>query len=506
MRIDTKKLVEQFKFFLGRLTSEPRVGGLYISDSALLYAEIYGGLKTAGVKLPPGIVVEGKIINPEQFRIALKQLHAAIDPNDKKTIPVAVVLPTAGIYTQSFTTPNVGRERLQESALLNLQMISPMVAETSYMSWQLMQETPDQFELLGAFTEKKFVDDFRVLLEEARLSPVVFEFSSLALSRLVALVGGGDVHPALLLQISSDGLNFSILRNNGLYFDYFRSWKSIQGNERQITREHFEEVITGEIQKVMNFTVSKFKESPSRLFMVAPGFEKDVQDLIKAHFGIPVAILKITTWNVSSQWYVAIGAALRTSEAGADEFLINLASEQIGAFFYREQALNFIRLWRGIVVGVFAVFLLLFAGSSYSLARELEGARNDLAIFSANTPLGELQKLQAQVQTFNGFVSSIRAVKTSGAPWSLFFQKVRESASSQNITIDRIDAPSINGTITLFAHTSAREAIIAFKNALAADTKNFADVNLLVSQISTLDDGSAAFQITLRFVGVASAN
>ncbi|MEK7089671.1 MAG: hypothetical protein AAB920_02520, partial [Patescibacteria group bacterium] len=236
MHIDTKKLVVQLKFFFGRLTSEPRVGGLHISDSALLYAEIYGGLKTAGVKLPPGVVMDGKILDPAQFRIALKQLHTAIDSNEKKTIPVAVVLPTAGIYTQSFTTPNVGRERLQESALLNLQMISPMATDTSYMSWQLMQETPDQFELLGAFTEKKFVDDFRVLLEEAHLSPVVFEFSSLALSRLVALVGGGDVRPALLLQISSDGLNFSILRNNGLYFDYFRSWKSIHCSERHIMR------------------------------------------------------------------------------------------------------------------------------------------------------------------------------------------------------------------------------------------------------------------------------
>ena len=126
---------------------------MHISDSALLYAEIYGGLKTAGVKLPPGVVMDGKILDPAQFRIALKQLHTAIDSNEKKTIPVAVVLPTAGIYTQSFTTPNVGRERLQESALLNLQMISPMATDTSYMSWQLMQETPDQFEV-GRITEK----------------------------------------------------------------------------------------------------------------------------------------------------------------------------------------------------------------------------------------------------------------------------------------------------------------------------------------------------------------
>lgn len=503
--MDTKIIVEKLKYFFSRLTSEPRVGGLHISDSGILYAAINGGLKTYGVKLPPGVVVNGRLVDAAQFRVALKQLHATISTNEKKVIPVTVVLPTADVYTQSFTTPNVGLERLEESALLNLQMISPMSPDASYMSWQLMQETPDQFELLGAFAEKKFVDDFRVLLEEARLSPVVFEFPSLSLSRLVALLGGGDAHPALLLQISSDGLNFSIMRNNGLYFDYFRSWKSIQGNERQITREHFEEVITSEIQKVMNFTVSKFKENPKRLFMVAPGFEKDVQDFIKTHFGISIAVLKITTWNVSPQWYVAIGAGLRMNEMGTNEFLINLASEKVGIFFYHEQALNFIRLWRSVVVGTLGIFFVLFAGSAYSLARTLENTQNDNAIFSAVSSLGEFQKLEEQARTFNRLVSRISSVRTAAAPWPVFFKKITTIAAAQNVVIDRIDAPSIKDVITLVAHTPAREAIINFKNVLASDT-NFSDVNLLVSQISTRDDGSAAFQITFRFVNIASAN
>lgn len=496
--MNTKKFLEKIKYFFSRLTSEPRVGGLHISDSGILYADINGGLKTAGVKLPPGVVVNGKLIDAGQFRVALQQLHKAIDANEKKIIPVVVALPTADIYTQSFTTPNVGRERLEESALLNLQMISPMSAEASYMSWQLMQETPDQFELLGAFAEKKFVDEFRVLLEEARISPVVFEFPSIALSRLVALVGGGDAHPSLLFQVSSDGLNFSILRNNGLYFDYFRSWKSIQGNEKQITKEHFEDVVTSEIQKVMNFTVSKFKESPVRLFMVAPGFEKDVQDFIKTHFGIPIAALKITTWNVSPQWYVAIGAALRMGESGSSEFLINLASEKVGLFFYREQAFNFIRLWRGIVVGVLSLFFVLYLGSAYSLARTLEGAQNEAAIFSANASLGEFQKLEDQARVYNALVSRIGAVKIMTSRWSEFFSTLNEISVAQNVMMDRVDAPSINDTITLVAHTPTRESIVNFKNVLATN-KNFSDVDLLVSQISTREDGSAAFQITFRF-------
>ncbi|MEI6479831.1 MAG: hypothetical protein WCO21_03360, partial [bacterium] len=505
-RINTKRIWEQMKFFFGQLSSEPRVGGLHLSDSALIYSDIFGGLKTSGVRLTPGIIVGGKIVDGNQFRVALKQLHLAIDPSGRKTIPVSVALPASGIYTQSFTTPNVGRERLNESALLNLQMISPMSTDTYYMSWQLLQETPDQFELLGAFADKKAVDEFRAPLEESLFSPVAFEFPSLALSRLIGLMGRGDSHPAILLQISGDGLNFSILRNNGLYFDYFRSWNSIQEGERQITREKLEEVVTTEVQKVMNFTVSKFKESPARLFLVAPGFEKDMQDFIKGHFGIPVAVLKITTWDVSSQWYVAIGSALRTSEEGKNEFLINLASEELGKFFYREQTLNFIRLWRGILVGVFALFFILFAGSSYSLARELESVNSGFSIFTANSSLAELQKLEGEVRVFNSFVSNMRSVKSVASAWPTLFKKVSNVSSANGITIDKLDSPSIRDMITLVAHAPTREKIIDFKNALSADTSNFSNVDLLVSQISTKEDGSSMFNITFRFIGVAPAN
>ena len=498
--MDTKKFLTQFSYFFNRLTSEPRVGGLHISDSAILYADIAGGLKTAGVRLAPGVISEGKVLDSAQLLAALKQLHASIDVNEKKIIPVAVSLPTSGIYTQSFTTPNVGRERLEESAYLNLQMISPMATDTSYMSWQMMQETPDQFELLGAFAEKKFIDDFRVLLDEAHLSPVAFEFPSLSLSRLVGLMGVGDAHPALLLQISGDGLNFSILRNNGLYFDYFRSWRSIQGDDRQITREHFEEVIVGEIQKVMNFTVSKFKETPQKLFMVAPGFESDVQEFIKNHFGLQVAILKITTWNVAPQWYVAIGAALRTSESsGGGDFVINLAAEQIGSFFYHEQTLNFIKLWRSIVIGVLAIFLILFGGSAYSLGKELENAKRDAAIFTSNPSSSELNTVRQQVGAFNMLVSNVRAVESTIAPWPSFFEKLTKSTNAQNVVIEKIDAPSLNGLITLLAHTNSYEGVLSFKNALAANN-NFSNVNLLVSQISARDDGSVGFQLTFNFV------
>ena len=102
---------------------------------------------------------------------------------------VVVVLPAATVYTQSFDIPNVGEDKLIESADLNLQMISPMPKETAYMSFERLQETPDRYELLGAFAERALVDRYWDILSQAKFPPIVFEFPGLALTRLFRSIG-----------------------------------------------------------------------------------------------------------------------------------------------------------------------------------------------------------------------------------------------------------------------------------------------------------------------------
>ncbi|MFA6407383.1 MAG: hypothetical protein WCV80_01615 [Candidatus Paceibacterota bacterium] len=499
-----KDIIQKLQFLLKQLSSEPLVGGLQISDYALQYVALKGGVQTASVKMPPGVVREGRLVDGVQFFAYLKQLHQIVLPGkEKEPIPVTVTLPPNVVYTQSFTVPNVGSERLAESAALNIQMISPMSPDTAYISWQVIRETPDQYELLGAFAEKKYVDEFQKFLEESYFSSVAFEFPSLSLSRLIALAGSADDSPSLLLQISSDGLNLSILKSRGLYFDYFRSWRSVQGESRQITRERFEEVIAEEIQKVINFTLSKFKESPKKLFMIAPGFETEVQNFVQLKFGISVAVLQITTWNISSQWYAAVGAALRESESRKRDILINVGSGRSGQYFYEEQGLKFLHLWRTIIIGVLGIFLLLFSGSAYVLASELKSTQRNLSIFSARIPAGELQRLEENVRVFNALVKTARSVKDTSEPWTTFFSRIKTIAAANKAVIDSIGATSLKKLITLNAHVADNNAIITFKNAIAAE-KDFKDVDLLVSQITTREDGSAGFQLTFFFVGIPS--
>ena len=498
-----KKFFQQLSAFFERLSSKPKLGGLQITDSALLYVEFDGKVKTAGVRLQPGAVREGRVVDSVALLAALNQLHAAINPDEKAIVPTNVVLPAHGVYTQSFNVPNVGRERLVESAQLNIQMISPMAADTSYMSWQVMQETQDQFEILGVFAERTFVDSFRVLLEQAHFSAVSIEFPSLALARLAAQTNGANPHPCLLLQVTGEGINLSILRNNGLYFDYFRSWRSVQGEERTITREKFERVVGEEVQKVINFTVSRFKETPQKLFAVAPGFEADIQAFIQAHFSLAIVFLTYPSADLTSQWYVAIGSALREQESRTNDRLITLAPAGSGSFFYREQAMNFIVLWRGITAAVLGTFLIFFAGGAYVLAREQADTKNDLSIFSANVPTKELSDLQKQVGNFNTLVGMIRSTKERSSPWSVFFSRIDALSRANDVVIERVDTTTLKESISMLAYVSGYDGLTKFKKALEAE-KDFSNVKLSVAAITQRPDGSVEFQISFNFAAIAT--
>ena len=496
--MNIKILLEKIKFFLERLSSKPILGGLQISDSALLYVELSGNRTTAGVRLDPGIIREGKIVDIEKLRLALQQLHASINADPKNIIPVTVVLPTAGVYTQSFNMPNIGSEKIEESAALNLQMISPMAPETSYISWQVLHETQDQFELLGAFTERAFVDSFRTLLEEEHFSPVAMEFPSLALSRLLFIAGNIDTQASLLLQVTNEGLNLSILRNKGLYFDYSRTWRSIQGEDHEITRERFERVVVEEVQKVTNFTISKFKETPKKLYMVAPGYEKEIQTFVQVRFGMSVIPMQIASMNLNPQWYVAVGAALREEDSRKSDRLISLAPADIGSFFYREQALSFIMLWRSLAAAVLGTFIIFFSGSTFVLARELVNSRNDLSIYSANIPTNELTQLMTQVRTFNTLVRNIQTVQAITSPWPKFYRRLIAVTNANQVVIDRVEVITIKDPIMLTAHTSGVEGVTNFRKALALE-KDFSAINLYVSEIATREDGSVGFRIKFTY-------
>lgn len=501
-----KKHFKKLSIFLGnalqRLSSRPKIGGLQITDSSIQYVFLSGDGNRPlifSLNLPPGIVRAGKVQDKNKFRQVLKQLHnyvTAGKPNDN--IKIVVSLPSAITYSKEFSIPNVGEERLEEAAKLNLQMISPIPIENAYMSWQVIEETPDAYEILGAFAEKQVVEDFRTSLEDVGFYPVVFEFSSIALSWTINKVMGPQKEPALVINVFGDGMDIFLLKNGFIHFDYFRSWQSIQGASREIKKSLFEEVVVEEVRRVVGFTSNRFSEALKRVIVVAPGLERDVKNMIERNFDLKVAPLVAHFGQLGPAWYTVIGSALRGSWSGTRDNFISLGMEKTGDRFYLDQVISFILVWRNIFVGAF-IFLLVFLGGASLLFRVYPHALEErTSILNIGSQQAEFEELKKRAEEFNILVAKIGNVKRSAGANSLFLEVLENIGKNNDVVLDRIKLISFDKEIKVSARAPDFDTVTRFKDSLLEDER-FSLVQLPFSGVGSTEKGFISFSVDFIF-------
>jgi hypothetical protein len=490
---------QKVKLFLEKLSFKPIIGGLQITDSAVYCLFIEKEIKTFSLRLPVGAIVGGKPQNYDVLKKAFTELHNLILPEKNNAkIPVIVSLPAAVVYSQIFNVPNVGEEKLPESAELNLQMISPIPQGIAYSAWQKIGELKDSYELLGAFTERTVVDSYSQLLDETGFSPMAFEFPGLSLSRLIGQFMNSVSYSVMVFQISSDGLSIFVLKNGRIYFDYFRSWRSIQGESREISRQLFYEVVKEEVERVLNFAQSRFKEKITNVFLIAPGFEVEIQNFLESQFGFKALPLQFRSWPVQPNWYVALGAALRGGIDRSKDTEISLTPKSAIELFYEEQLLNFVIRWRNIFSAVLIVFVIVFGLSSYFLVKHFQTLESRVAGFRIGGQEKELAAYEEKAKEFNRLVQGIAAVKKNAEDWHKVFSELNRKALDFKINLESVQAPSLSDTFTVIAKAPDYNGIVNFKKSLT-ETNIFTGVDLVVPRIVNLESGTVLFTLTFRY-------
>lgn len=496
------KFFEKVNYWFEKLSSRPKIGGLQISDSALQFVLIERGQPlTAALRLPPGVIKNGQLQNRQSFLELLRQLHGMIKPDkDSEKIRTIVNLPAELVFSQSFNVPNIDPELADESARLNMQMISPLPPERVYLSWQKIGETSEQIEFLGAVAEKKNIDEFTGVLAEANFQPTAFEFPALALARLISKVLTPGSKAVLTLHISSDGLDLFILKNNQLYFDHFRSWQSIQGEGRQITRSVFEAAVADEVQRVINFTISHFKEKLIQVLLIAPGFEEEIKKLLESTFKLQVSPLTARSFAaLGPSWFATLGSALRGVIDRSKDTDISLSILTSVEEYYQEQTLHFVILWRNIIVGAAVIFLVVFIGVNIFLVNILNQTQAQLEGFKTQPIIQELTELQSKAGDFNRLVALVENVKNARPSWLPILDQLQRLASKHRISFDRLIITSIGQPIQISARAPSSAAAVAFKNALVQES-NFTNVDLPLASVATLEDNSVSFSLSFSLV------
>ncbi len=489
------------KFFsiLKKLSSQPAIGGLEISDSAIRFLRIDDGkITTASLRLPPGIILDGKINDRQNFLAALKNVYSQLTKIKKVPKIYAIVcLPVSVVYSQSFSIPVINHENLEEAAELNLQMASPIKLEKAYSDWQIIGKDTNQMDALGAFVENSVVDEYDQCLRESGFLPTAFEFPALSLSRLIKELGPAiDIDkPYLTVNISNEGLNFLIIRKGGLYFNHFLFWRTLQGEKRQIAFSDFRDILVQEVQKVVNFISVNYRETLEGAIITAPALEKEVGEIIEAEFKLKVIPLRLRNYeNLSSVWFTVFGSALRGLVSRREDVFISLTAHNVIEEFYHEQALSFISLWRNAFLISLLVLLAAFGGTDMFLAHIQKDTKAQISSLITYPQIKEVNKLEEKANLFNNLVALVSEAKNSTQKWSPFLGQLNALAGN-NIIFDRIIVSSFTTPVRIQGRADSEDSVIDFKNNIASQS-NFGNVDLPLTGIRPTVDRHVSFELT----------
>jgi Tfp pilus assembly protein PilN len=192
---------------------------------------------------------------------------------------------------------------------------------------------------------------------------------------------------------------------------------------------------------------------------------------------------------------VVLGAALRAKEDLSRDEGINLALLSSRELVFQEQALGFVKLWRNVVAGALALFLLFFVASAFFLSRTERSVEEKLTEFTARFNASELSELSIRAAEFNALVQAASKVAEARAPWQLMLRALERIMGEHGVTLDRLGISGLGGEATLSARAPSNDRLLSFKNALTG-AAGFENVNLVVAQISTLEDNTVGFTVT----------
>lgn len=502
-----KNIIQNIEKIIKVVSQLQTAGGLVLSDSSFKYLKLDAGRpKQVSLRLPPGLVEDGRIKNRSAVAAALRQLKNNIEPSRRKKTAVVVSLENSLVYSQIFTLPYLEGKALKEAALLNLQIISPLDIKRSYYGYEIVDQAMidgRQLEFLGAFIPSEVVDEWTDVLREVGFTVAAIEFQALGLVReLVHLAKLDPRQPYVALAVSSEGVDFIVIKNNHLYFDYFYSWKFIQGENRQIAWDDFIQMIIREMEKVLHFTASRFGAEVNQVYLITQGLSEEIKQALRA--GLPkirVEELIVNSHRLSPGWIEALGAARRGQVPRSRDNYISLSAISVLEEYYQNQTLNMLALWRNIFTITFAFFILVFGVSDLFLRQIDMDLREKNQITLTSPEAAEFETIKERAEEFNKLVRLVGEAKRSEKQISPLLAAFKDQSAKNGITLTRITIQSLDQTAVLNGLAPSQAAIVKFKNELSS-LPQISEVNLPLASLVPAEDGWFSFSMSLKIKGL----
>ncbi|MFA6135914.1 MAG: pilus assembly protein PilM [Candidatus Paceibacterota bacterium] len=474
-----------------------------ITDNGVFFAILdvdTNKISKFSTKIPIGALRNGSIINSKEFIKALETLHDSITPRKNKKVAVIVTLSDSNIYTQSFVLPILKESDFKETVRLNMQVISPINFSGAYSDWQNISDqgkSVHETEILSSFVDKNIINSMSSCLSQADFTVLAIEQKAASLVRVIDTINKDhEKYSYFIMHINSDGMSFSVVREGSLYFNRFSPWETIvakDGSQREISFDQFKSLIIQEGHRVINFYSGRFQDNLKKIYIVAPGIEEQVKNILMDNFVLEVSPLSLNSFAVDVSWSASLGAAIRGIVSRSQDREISLAPEDTENKFFHSQVTSFFSIWKNVIIATLSVIVFAYWGVFVFLDSFSMSLAGDVANLSANHNIAYLNTLKKEAEQFNtGVDKAIKAkgqiIKISDVVSSIY------SSIGSNVSIDRLSISGNQSPASISARTTKESYALDFKNKIELIDK-IERVDMPLSSFSDLGNGFISFRI-----------
>ncbi|TSC76838.1 MAG: hypothetical protein G01um101431_21 [Parcubacteria group bacterium Gr01-1014_31] len=152
------------------------------------------------VQLPPGVVEDGRILQPAALVERVRQLLQKARPEPIKEHLCVIALPESQVYSHVFSLPAAFQaEQVRRAILLEAEHFMPIPLRESYLDFRPIGVRGEYQEVAFAATRRGLVHTYLEVFKSAGLQPIAFEPESVSLGRSLVRRTLGDGSAATLI-------------------------------------------------------------------------------------------------------------------------------------------------------------------------------------------------------------------------------------------------------------------------------------------------------------------
>lgn len=189
---------------------------LDISDQSVKYGQLVATPKGLRIgkygreKIPPGVVVSGKIEDKDKLISILKK----IKKNTKSSF-FRICLPEEQMYIFTLSLPVIAKNKIEETILLQIEDHVPLKANEVIFDYEIIEEKEDSIEVEITASAQNTVDDYLSVLCKAQMVPLSFELESQAIAR--AVIPFGDDRPVMIVDFGNTRTGVTIVNKERVF-------------------------------------------------------------------------------------------------------------------------------------------------------------------------------------------------------------------------------------------------------------------------------------------------